>query len=631
MAIKKSTKIKILMSILFVAIFLGLLFFLFSGENFNVLKEIFNTNATKEDVQNSIGKLGYRAYFVVIIIAMLQVVFTFIPGEPLHVISGISFGLWKGMLICLIGIILGNTVIYILQKIFGKKLTEFFETNINVDFAKAGTSKKLALIVIILYCLPAIPYGIICFFAASIGMKYPKYIIITGIGSIPSLFLDVGLGHIAMSTSWIISISVFVIILILLILMFRFKNEIFAKVNNYIAKTNEKENRKVGHYNPFIYHLVGDIVYSAIKCKVKIKLKKNIQNIEKPSIILCNHASFYDFVYAGKLLRKERPHFIVARLYFQSKTLGNIISGTGAFPKSMFTIDIESSKNCMKVISNGEVLAMMPEARLSTIGTFEDIQENTYKFIKKMNVPVYVINISGSYFAKPKWGDKIRKGAKVYAELTPLFTKDDIAKLSHTEIKEKVDNSLQYNDWEWLKKNPDVHYKHKNLAKGIENILSICPECNQKYTLSTYKNYITCTKCGHTCSMTDRYQLDNSKFKTPYEWYNWQKEVFTKELSDENFSLTSEVELRHLANDGKNLTRHAGFGVCTLNKKGLTYVGTEDGKEITKEFSLDSIYRLLFGAGEDFEIYEGNEIYYFVPKEKRSAVTWYIISELLKK
>ena len=47
-------------------------------------------------------------------------------------------------------------------------------------------------------------------------------------------------------------------------------------------------------------------------------------------------------------------------------------------------------------------------------------------------------------------------------------------------------------------------------------------------------------------------------------------------------------------------------------------------------FPLDKIYRILFGAGEDFEIYEDKEIYYFVPEDKRTCVMWYILSGLLK-
>ena len=631
MSKKIANKWKIFATLIFILIFFALFVFLFSGENFKLLKEIFNTNATKEEIQHSIGKLGIRSYIVVGLLAMIQVVFTFIPAEPLHVISGISFGLWKGILVCLIGILLGNTIIYVLTKLFGTKLKDFFSANIDLDFEKAKASTKLALIVIILYCLPAIPYGIICFFAASMNMKYPKYILITGIGSIPSLVLDVGLGHITMSTSWIVSIIVFIVIVVLLILMFKFKSQIFGKVNEFIRRSNEKEKNRVGKYNSFIYNLVGLGFYGFIKSKIKVKLKNNVGKLEKPCIVLCNHGSFYDFAYAGKLIRKEKPHFIVARMYFHHKLLGKIINGTGAFPKSMFTNDTENLKNCLKVLSTNQVLAMMPEARLSTVGKFEGIQDTTYKFIKKMNVAVYSIKINGGYLAKPKWADKIRKGAFVEAELIQLFKAGECEKLDVDEIKSKIENNLSYNEWEWLEKHPEISYKTKNIAHGLENILCMCPKCGKQLTLKTNKNKIMCSSCNLDVEVDNRYQLHGVEFKNILEWYDWQTDKLRKKLTETpNYKIKSNVELRHLSNDGKRCTRHAGYGVCSLDKNGLKYVGTQDGQEIEKTFSLESIYRILFGSGEDFEIYDGKELYYFVPEDKRSAVMWYIFSGLLK-
>ncbi len=624
-------KFKLIASAIFALIFVALVVFLFSGENFDVLKEIFNTNATKEEIQQSIGKLGYKSYLVVGILAMIQVVFTFIPAEPLHVISGISFGLLKGVAICFIGILLGNTIIYILNKVFGDKLKDFFQTNVNFDFNSARTSKKLAFIVILLYCLPAIPYGIICFFAASMNMKYPKYILITAIGSIPSLLLDVGLGHITMATSWIVSIIVFIVIIVLLILMMKYKTQIFNKINNYLAKSKEKEKNKVGNFNWFIYNVVGLGLYSSIKNKVKIKLTNNVKKLEKPCIVLCNHGSFYDFAYAGRLLFKHKPHFVVARMYFHHKMLGKIISGTGAFPKSMFVNDIESTKNSMKVISAGEVLAMMPEARLSTVGKFEDIQDSTFKFIKKMQVPVYFVKINGGYLAKPKWSKNIRKGAFVEAELNQLFTKEDLENLSTEEIKAKIESALNFNEWEWLETHPEIQYKDKHIAEGMENVLCICPKCHQKHCLTANKNKITCEHCNLDVTVDNRYQLSGVKFKNIAEWYDWQTEEIKKEIEqNENFCLEDKVELKHLSKKGKRCTEHAGYGVCVLNKTGLTYKGTDNGQEIEKFFPNENIYRILFGAGEDFEIYENNELYYFIPENKRSCVIWYIVSKLLK-
>ena len=98
-----------------------------------------------------------------------------------------------------------------------------------------------------------------------------------------------------------------------------------------------------------------------------------------------------------------------------------------------------------------------------------------------------------------------------------------------------------------------------------------------------------------------------------------------------DFKLEQKVTLKHSSQNGKSLLRIAGEGVCTLNKEGLIYRGTEDGEQIEKIFPLKDIYRLLFGSGKNFEIYEGKEIWFFVPEEIRACVDFYIASELLKK
>ena len=131
-------------------------------------------------------------------------------------------------------------------------------------------------------------------------------------------------------------------------------------------------------------------------------------------------------------------------------------------------------------------------------------------------------------------------------------------------------------------------------------------------------------------SIDGRYAFtDGFRFKNFADWYDWQKaELQTAILSDKDYTLTAEVELR-LPGNGKGLTRHGGTGVCTLNRDGLTYAGLKDGEWVELNFSLNRIYRLLFGAGQNFEVYDGTEILYFVPEDKRSAVDWYMTSMIL--
>jgi len=366
---------------------------------------------------------------------------------------------------------------------------------------------------------------------------------------------------------------------------------------------------------------------SGIRVRITNRCEKTLQG---PCIVLCNHGSFVDFIYAASLLRKYRPHFVVARLYFYNNILGRLLRLVGAFPKSMFAMDMESTKNCLTVLKNGEILAMMPEARLSTAGKFEDIQEGTYSFIKKSAVPVYTVKICGDYLADPKWGRGFRRGSLVEVELEKLFSAEEVNALSASDIKKAVEERLYYDEFRWLESRPNLRYRSSRMAEGLENILSLCPGCGGKHTLKTEKNRIFCENCGLSTHVDDRYRFDKDfRFENLSLWYSWQMETLKQEIAgDPDFTLTSKVELR-LPGTGGGLTRHGGTGVCRLDRTGLTYTGTKDGERAELHFPIRRVYRLLFGAGENFEVYDGAYIHYFVPEERRSAVDWYMASMIL--
>ena len=67
---------------------------------------------------------------------------------------------------------------------------------------------------------------------------------------------------------------------------------------------------------------------------------------------------------------------------------------------------------------------------------------------------------------------------------------------------------------------------------------------------------------------------------------------------------------------------------CRLAPEGLYYVGTDDGAQVEEFFPILDAYRLLFGAGENFEVYRGREIWYFTPEDTRTCVGWYILSKI---
>lgn len=631
----KRIKRKIITAVVFMAVLAGLLVLLFSGDNKKIIIDLFNGNTTMSKFLQDVQSLGWQGAVVFGVLSMLQVTLTFLPAEPVQVIAGVSYGFGWGCLICLAGVIVGNSVIYLLYKIYGDKLSEYFHKNIEVDFDVLQSSGRVTLLIFILYFLPAIPYGLICFFAASIGMKYYKYIVVTTLGSIPSIMIGVGLGKLAISQSWIISVIIFAVLLTVIIVLYIKRKALFAKLNefakkqfNYSSKTAVRKPHKL--LSPII--VAGLKIY--LKSLVKCKVTKKVDKVEGPAIVLCNHGSYIDFLYFATIL-KSNFHTVVSRQFFYGKGLGKLLKKLGCIPKSMFTLDIENVKNCLKVLKDNGVLVVCPEARLSTAGVFEDIQLTTLRFIQRSNANIYTIKFGGDYLALPKWarnGDErfYRKGALVEATLDKLFDAGEAAKLPEKEFCDRIKNALYYNEYEWLSAHPEIRYKQKNLAEGLHNVLFRCPNCGKEFTMISKGTRLTCEECGYSVTLNDRYGFEDCKFKNIAEWYEWQCLRIAEEVADNpDYELRSKVELRHASHTGKTQTEHAGNGVCILNRNGLIYRGTDNGEEITKFFPLSQIYCLLFGSGENFEIYEGEKYWYFAPQNLRECAKWYVVSLIL--
>ena len=154
-----------------------------------------------------------------------------------------------------------------------------------------------------------------------------------------------------------------------------------------ISAKKKPSKTAVRKYNAHKLDLPYFIFRLLILGKVKFRYQSLVDKIERPSVVLCNHGAFIDFAYAGTLLKKESPNFVVARLYFYKKLTNEILRSFGCFPKSMFAMDIESAKNCVRVLRGGGVLAMMPEARLSTAGKFWAAVDISKKYV--VSIAVY--------------------------------------------------------------------------------------------------------------------------------------------------------------------------------------------------------------------------------------------------
>lgn len=159
------------------------------------------------------GLLG-KVLFVGMVV--LQVVVAIIPGEPLEIGAGYAFGAVEGTLLCLIGIALGSTLVFLLVRKLGIRLVEvFFPVEKIRSLRFLQDSQRLNRLVFLVFFIPGTPKDLLCYFVGLTEMKLPTWIAISFFARIPSVVTST-LGGDALGTkSYIQAIIVFAVAAVL--------------------------------------------------------------------------------------------------------------------------------------------------------------------------------------------------------------------------------------------------------------------------------------------------------------------------------------------------------------------------------------------------------------------------------
>ncbi len=368
--------------------------------------------------------------------------------------------------------------------------------------------------------------------------------------------------------------------------------------------------------------------------KARLNIVEKPDSLPEQFVIVGNHPSGMDEVYCARAMRPIAVSFVTNRYYTFNKTVGKFLRRMGCIPKSLFVADMQSVKNTLKMKEQGATLCFFPEVRLSFDGRGQRLPESTGKFFKMLKLPVYLCRFDGSYFVKPKWSKKMRKGV-VDVTIKRLFDETSLAETSNECLQRVLEENLGFDDYEWLKQRPDYRYHSKKFAEGLERILYVCPHCGKKYTMTTKGNTLKCTDCGYSVRLNDRYGFDDCGYPHYYddigEWNRAQRDAIRKKIdSDENFELKEKVTLKVPTRTGKGFVSTAGEGEARLTPKGLTFAGSKDGKPFDLFIPTHESFYLLYGLNLGFQTFVGTREYYaFCPDNPVKAMEWYYASEYL--
>ena len=172
-----------------------------------------------------VGERGFLGKLFYVGAMFLQVVVAILPGEPFEIAGGYAFGTVEGSILCLLGAVLGSTVVFWLVRTLGKRLVSLFfseEKLASVEFLK--TSPWRNELFFIVFLIPGTPKDLLCYFAGLTDMKFGVWMLISTVGRLPSLLTSTIGGDVLGDRNYLFAAIVFagtLLVSLIGILLFR--------------------------------------------------------------------------------------------------------------------------------------------------------------------------------------------------------------------------------------------------------------------------------------------------------------------------------------------------------------------------------------------------------------------------
>lgn len=146
-----------------------------------------------------------------VLVRAFQTVLKIIPAEPLEIGSGVLYGAWGGMFLCMAGTLIGSVVIIAISKLFGRRLVNVFFPIEKIDslgFLK--DKKRVYSILFLIYFLPGTPKDILTFAASITNINMLKFMLVTSIARIPSIITSTLCGQQIIEKNYWLALIIFV-------------------------------------------------------------------------------------------------------------------------------------------------------------------------------------------------------------------------------------------------------------------------------------------------------------------------------------------------------------------------------------------------------------------------------------
>lgn len=195
----------------------------------------------REAVRDWIKGLGIWGILLILGIQILQVMIAFLPGEPIEVLSGMLYGGFGGLVICLVGCALASMLTFSLTRRYGVPLIKrvFGEEKLS-SLAFLQNTKRLETILFLLFLIPGTPKDILNYVAGLSMIKLSAFLAISMLARLPSLSGSTFAGANFMNGNWTTALIIFAVTAGIGLLGIRYKDQVITWIKRIGSRGTEE-------------------------------------------------------------------------------------------------------------------------------------------------------------------------------------------------------------------------------------------------------------------------------------------------------------------------------------------------------------------------------------------------------
>lgn len=291
----------------------------------------------------------------------------------------------------------------------------------------------------------------------------------------------------------------------------------------------------------------------------------------------------------------------------------------GCIPTQKFVSDVSLIGDINYALhkKNTSVL-MYPEASYSFDGCATPLPRRLGILLKKLRVPVISIHTEGAFARDPLYNCLQKRKVKVSAEVSCLFSAEEIQEKSVDELDEGLRAAFDFDNFAWQRKN-GVVINEDFRADGLNRILYKCAHCGKEGSMEGKGTFLVCRSCGKKYELTPLGTLKAEDGETEFshipDWYRWERSCVRKEIEDGSYRLDIPVNIGmvvdfkavYMVGSGRLVHTAEGFHLTGCDGK-LDYAQSPNAS-----YSLYSDY-YWYEIGDVICIGDKERLYYCFPQ-----------------